>query len=81
MSFSAIVRTVLAIAEAIPTIAKLIDRLMDAWIDKRIDDIKDQDHERDKQKLALINSIKKAQSDEERIALSSVLAKFNSNEL
>ncbi len=78
MSITAIFTGIVAIAKAVPKVAELINKFYQFYIDKQIADIdKYRIEKRDKRK-ALMKAITKAETDEERKALSIVLSDVNS---
>jgi hypothetical protein len=77
MNFTAIFTGIVAIAQAVPKIADMIDKFYELYIDKQLEKIeKEIFTKRDKRK-ALMKAISKAQTHEERKALSIILNDLN----
>jgi len=76
-----IISAIIAIANALPIINSWIEKLMSAWIDKKIEDIQAPYTDKAKQRRYLMKKISKAQTDEERKMLSVILANINNNQL
>ena len=76
-----IIALVLAITKAIPIIDKWVDRFFGAWTTYQVSKIEGPMLEISKQRKVLMNTISKAQTDEERIILSSLLYKLQSSKL
>lgn len=77
MSFSAIFAGIIAIAEAVPKVAELINQFQEMWLDYQVSKIDAIRVEKKRKIAVVIKSIKYAKNDEERKALSSVLADIN----
>jgi hypothetical protein len=79
MNITAIFTGIVAIAKAIPKVAEIINKFYQFYIDKQIENIdKYRIEKRDKRK-ALMKAITKAETDEERKALSIVLSEINNS--
>ena len=74
MTFSAIFTGIIAIAKAVPKIAEIINQFIDLWVDYQLEKIEQEISSKRSKRLALISAIKKAESDNERKALSIILA-------
>ena len=74
MSFAAIVSGVFAIAKAVPMIAGYIDKFYALWIDQQIKQVDDKYKLAYKKRRVILDSIKKANSDDDRKILSIMLA-------
>ena len=73
MNFTVIFTGIVAIAKAVPVIAEFIDKFYQFYVDKQLEKIdKYRIKKRDKRK-ALMKAIMRAQSNEERQALSLIL--------
>jgi hypothetical protein len=77
MSVSAIFAGIIAIAKAVPKVAELINQFYDLWVDYQLSKIEAIRVEKKHKIAVVIKSIKYAKNDEERKALSSVLADIN----
>lgn len=79
MNLLSIFTGVVAIAKAIPVVADTLNKFYQFYIEKQIEDIdKYRIEKRDKRK-ALMKAITKAESDEERKALSIILNDVNNS--
>lgn len=81
MSFSAIVSGIFAIAKAIPMIAEYIDKFYNLWMDKQIEQINDKYKIAYKKRKVILESIKRATTDDERKILSVILNDVVNNKL
>jgi len=72
---------IVAIAKAIPAFQKIIEQVLDLFTDWKIGQIEDSINNHQSKRKALINSIVRAESNEERKALSIMLADLNRSEL
>ena len=77
MSLSAIASGLFAIAKAIPQVMSILDAILKEYIDYKLSQITKNIDSTQAQRTAILKSIKKAETDEERIALSKVLYDFN----
>lgn len=81
MSFSAIVSGIFAIAKAVPMIAEYIDKFYNLWMDKQIEQINDKYKIAYKKRKVILESIKRATTDDERKILSVILNDVVNNKL
>ncbi len=72
---------IVAIAKAIPAIERIIGQVLDLFTDWKIGQIEDAVNNHQSKRKALINSIVRAESNEERKALSIMLANLNRSKL
>ena len=77
MNLTLIINGIIALSKVIPYVKQLIDLLTEKWIDKKIEDIDAKRITRKHKRDALLNSIKAAKTNEERKALSIILADFD----
>ena len=74
MSITAIFSGVVSIASAIPKITDLINKFYDLWVDHQIKKIEKNNTNIRTQRIALMNAIKNAKTENEIKALSVILA-------
>ena len=74
MSLTAIFTGIIAIANAIPKIALIINKFYDLWIDYNIEKINKRYITKKDKRAVILKAISRAQTDEERKALSILLA-------
>jgi hypothetical protein len=79
MSFTAIVSGIFAIAKAIPMVAKYVDMFVDMYTDNQLQKIENEIVTRKQKRSALMVAIRKAETNEERRALSKILNDINTN--
>lgn len=72
-----IVKGLIALADIIPVARVLFDKLTDLWIDQRIKDIDKVKIGRKEKRTALMNALKEAKTNEERMAISIMLHDLN----
>ena len=73
MSISTIFSGVVAIATLLPKIKSWVDEFMGMWVDKKVNDIR-QNYNLKENKMAVLNKmLKEAKTDEEIVVLSIVL--------
>ena len=77
MTLSAIFTGIIAIAKAVPKVAEILNKFYDLWIDYQVEQIENKTVIKREKRAVLMRSIKNAKSDQERKALSSVLADIN----
>jgi hypothetical protein len=77
MSFTAIFSGVVAIAKTIPAIKDMIDKFVSSWIMNEINKIDQNEITIREERKALMMAIPKAQTNEERKALSVTLHNLN----
>ncbi len=81
MSITAILSGAVAIAKAIPAIRDIVNQFYNLWVDAQIDNARELRNETQHQRNAILESLKNAKTDEERIALSKLLHDFNRGKL
>jgi len=81
MGIAAIAKGIFTIAEAVPYVFKLINKLSDMLLDKRIAEIDAQRVTQQNKRDAILKAISKAETNEELIALSATLHDVNNGSL
>ena len=81
MNILTIASGIVAIAKAIPAVERIIQQVLDLFTEYKIGQIQGRIAERSAKRKALMNAIIGAESNEDRKALSIVLADLNRNEL
>ena len=69
--------SLIAFIESIPALVKLVTAFIDQWQEYQISKIDISYSEKDKKRKAIINSLKKADDDEERKVLTRMLFDLN----
>jgi hypothetical protein len=77
MSITAIFTGLITIAKAVPRVADLINQFYDLWIDYQIQKIDQYRINKREKRTVLMKQIRDAQTNEERKALSIILADIN----
>lgn len=77
MSITAIFTGLITIAKAVPKVADLINQFYDLWIDYQIQKIDQYRINKREKRTVLMKQIRDAQTNEERKALSIILADIN----
>lgn len=81
MNIAAILSGAVAIAKAIPALRDIVNKFYDLWVQSQIDNARDQRTETQHQRNAILEALKNAKTDEERIAISKLLHDFNHGKL
>ena len=81
MTFVSVFTGIVSIAKAIPKIKEIIDDFVGFWIDAQVKEIEKVYNNQRIQRKSLMKAIGNAQTDEERKALSLILADFNRSKL
>jgi len=76
VSFATIFAGIVAVAEAVPAIKKIIEGFYDFYANHRISKIKQNEANDIKRRKALMRAISNAQTNEDRLALSITLHNF-----
>ncbi len=81
MNILSIASGIVAIAKAIPAIERLVDKVLDLFTDYKIEKMQGRLAEHQSKRKALMTAIIGAQTNEDRKALSIMLADLNRREL
>jgi hypothetical protein len=81
MNFTAIVSGIFAIAKAIPKVKEMLDSLLDLWLTEKLSRLDKKYGEKDHELRTLVNAVKGAKTNEDRMALSRLLFKYKSGKL
>ena len=79
MNIATIISGIFAISKAIPQLKKWWDEAVEAIIQIKINQVKEEHKKKGAQLRAVHNSISRAETDEERLALSAVLYDLTNN--
>ena len=74
-------QVLMAAIKAVPMLIDLTNRFIDMWIDAQVKEYKDIINADKKKLLYLKKTIREAKTDEERIALSIILADYHRGEM
>lgn len=72
-----IAQALIALADIIPFVRALFDKLTDLWIDQKIKDIDEIKASNAEKRKVLMDAIKRAENDEQRKQLSIILADYS----
>ena len=78
MNIGSIITLIIAVAEAVPIISKWVDTFYNMLTDKKISEIDGKIADQNQKRTALIKAISKAETDDERKALSVILHDIDS---
>ena len=69
--------SIIALADLIPMVSLAIDKLVNAWQTRRIKGIENAKINKQDKRRALMNALKEAKSNEDRMAISTMLHDLN----
>jgi len=72
-----IAKALIALADIIPSVRALFDKLTELWIDQKIKDIDEIKSDNAKKRKTILDAIKRAENDEQRKNLSVLLADYS----
>jgi len=72
-----IARAIIALSNAIPMVRAIVDQISNLYIDQQIDKIEEIKAGKAKKRAVLINAIKRAENDQQRKELSTILADYS----
>lgn len=76
MSFTVIISTLVTAINYLPKLVDLVDKFYNHWIDYKLKKVEDSYSELEKERSALVKAISKAETNEDRKALSIILSKL-----
>lgn len=77
MSLTAIITTLITLINYLPKVVDLINKFYSMWVDSELRKVENNYEQIERERSAIVKAISKAESNEDRKALSIILSKLN----